>query len=95
QYEMDAINRGIAYLVNSQRDDGTWDEDYFTGTGFPCHFYLKYHLYYQNFPLMTLGRYRSLLGNQQTLAIPLSLKTRDAEAVSLENGKTAESSTRS
>lgn len=65
-YEMDAMNRGIAYLVNQQQQNGSWDEAYFTGTGFPCHFYLKYHLYYQNFPLMALGRYRSLLASRQS-----------------------------
>ncbi|ELS01058.1 squalene-hopene cyclase [Xenococcus sp. PCC 7305] len=52
-----AIAKGIDYLIKTQRDDGTWNEDEFTGTGFPCHFYLKYHLYQQYFPLMALGRY--------------------------------------
>ena len=61
-YAKAAIERGVNYLVETQRADGTWDEDYFTGTGFPCHFYLKYHLYFQHFPLTALGRYRSLLG---------------------------------
>jgi squalene-hopene/tetraprenyl-beta-curcumene cyclase len=60
KYEMDAIERGVHYLITTQRSDGTWNEDYFTGTGFPCHFYLKYHLYQQHFPLTALGRYRSL-----------------------------------
>ncbi|MEL6930599.1 MAG: squalene--hopene cyclase, partial [Cyanobacteria bacterium J06600_6] len=46
-----AIERGIEYLLNTQQPGGTWDEDQFTGTGFPCHFYLKYHLYQQYFPL--------------------------------------------
>ena len=55
----EAIDRGIAYLIKTQRSDGTWDEAYFTGTGFPGHFYLKYHLYQQHFPLTALGRYRS------------------------------------
>ncbi|MBD3561535.1 squalene--hopene cyclase, partial [Planktothrix sp. FACHB-1355] len=50
KFEKEAIDRGINYLVTAQRSDGTWDEDYFTGTGFPCHFYLKYHLYLQHFP---------------------------------------------
>lgn len=59
-YATDAIERGVSYLVATQRDDGTWDEPYFTGTGFPNHFYLKYHLYQQHFPLTALGRYRSL-----------------------------------
>lgn len=52
-----AIARGINYLLETQRSDGTWDEDYFTGTGFPSHFYLKYHLYQQHFPLTALGIY--------------------------------------
>ncbi len=60
RYELAAIERGVQYLLDTQQSDGTWDEDYFTGTGFPCHFYLKYHLYLQHFPLTALGRYRSL-----------------------------------
>ncbi len=52
-----AIERGIEYLLETQQADGTWDEDQFTGTGFPCHFYLKYHLYQQYFPLQALARY--------------------------------------
>ncbi len=51
------VDRGIEYLLNTQQSDGTWDEAQFTGTGFPCHFYLKYHLYQQYFPLQTLARY--------------------------------------
>lgn len=56
-----AIERGVNYLTTTQKMDGTWDEDYFTGTGFPCHFYLKYHLYQQHFPLTALGRYQKML----------------------------------
>lgn len=55
-----AIERGIGYLLETQRSDGTWDESEFTGTGFPSHFYLKYHLYQQYFPLLALGRYQAL-----------------------------------
>ncbi len=54
-----AIERGVNYLVETQRPDGTWDESEFTGTGFPGHFYLKYHLYQQHFPLTALGRYKA------------------------------------
>lgn len=54
-----AIERGIDYLLKTQQPDGTWYEADFTGTGFPCHFYLKYHLYAQYFPLIALGRYLS------------------------------------
>ncbi len=57
-YAMEVLDRGIHYLLQTQRPDGTWNEAYFTGTGFPCHFYLKYHLYQQHFPLTAIGRYR-------------------------------------
>jgi len=61
QFAEAAVQRGIRYLLQTQRADGTWDESYFTGTGFPSHFYLKYHLYQQHFPLTALGRYHNLL----------------------------------
>jgi squalene-hopene/tetraprenyl-beta-curcumene cyclase len=57
KFAKEAINKGINYLLNTQNNDGTWDEKEFTGTGFPCHFYLNYHLYRQYFPLIALGRY--------------------------------------
>jgi squalene-hopene/tetraprenyl-beta-curcumene cyclase len=60
---LEAIEQGIAYLVATQQPDGTWFEADFTGTGFPCHFYLKYHLYQQYFPLMALGRYQAVMGS--------------------------------
>jgi squalene-hopene/tetraprenyl-beta-curcumene cyclase len=53
----EATERGIAYLVANQLDDGGWDEPYFTGTGFPGDFYINYHLYRVVFPVMALGRY--------------------------------------
>ncbi len=51
------VGAGIDYLIQTQRDDGDWDETPFTGTGFPKVFYLKYHLYSLYFPLMALARY--------------------------------------
>ncbi|MBD2448887.1 squalene--hopene cyclase [Nostoc sp. FACHB-152] len=57
---IEAIERGINYLVSTQKPDGTWFEADFTGTGFPCHFYLKYHMYQQYFPLIALGRYQAI-----------------------------------
>jgi squalene-hopene/tetraprenyl-beta-curcumene cyclase len=47
----------VAYLVETQGEDGSWDEPWFTGTGFPGDFYINYHLYRLVFPLMALGRY--------------------------------------
>ena len=54
------VRRGIDYLINQQDADGSWDEPWFTGTGFPRVFYLRYHYYRMYFPLMALGRYRTL-----------------------------------
>ena len=48
---------GVAWLARTQREDGSWDEPWFTGTGFPWDFSLNYHLYRHVFPLSALGRY--------------------------------------
>jgi squalene-hopene/tetraprenyl-beta-curcumene cyclase len=53
------VDRGVGWLIGTQREDGGWDEDFFTGTGFPGDFYINYHLYRLVFPLMALGRYAS------------------------------------
>ncbi|MEO6879697.1 MAG: squalene--hopene cyclase [Mycobacteriaceae bacterium] len=53
-----AVERGVQWLVRTQRGDGGWDEPQFTGTGFPGDFYINYHLYRIVFPLSALGRYR-------------------------------------
>lgn len=55
--ESKAVERGIEWLADTQREDGSWDEPYFTGTGFPWDFSINYHLYRQVFPLTALGRY--------------------------------------
>jgi squalene-hopene/tetraprenyl-beta-curcumene cyclase len=54
-----AIHKGVSYLVDAQNPDGSWSEHEFTGTGFPCVFYLKYHLYRNSFPLYALARFRN------------------------------------
>jgi squalene-hopene/tetraprenyl-beta-curcumene cyclase len=53
----ESIQRGILYLLETQRPDGHWDEDQYTGTGFPRVFYLAYHLYRDYFPLIALSTY--------------------------------------
>lgn len=53
-----AVVRGILWLLNRQRPDGTWNETACTGTGFPQVYYLTYGLYRDYFPLMALGLYR-------------------------------------
>jgi len=52
-----ALSRGIRFLLDRQRKDGTWFEPEYTGTGFPLVFYLKYHYYSVYFPLMALSLY--------------------------------------
>ncbi|QPJ61876.1 MAG: squalene--hopene cyclase [Candidatus Nitronauta litoralis] len=59
-----AATKGVQYLIDQQQEDGSWYEDYFTGTGFPGHFYIRYHMYRQFFPLMALSRYRTALQSQ-------------------------------
>jgi len=55
-----AVERAIDYLVRTQGPDGTWAERAFTGTAFPRHLYLRYHLHRHIFPLLALSRFRRL-----------------------------------
>jgi squalene-hopene/tetraprenyl-beta-curcumene cyclase len=50
-----AARRAVDYLVALQSADGRWTERAWTGTGFPGHFYLRYHGYPQYFALSALG----------------------------------------
>ena len=56
-----AVRKAVGYLLDQQRENGTWAEAACTGTGFPRVFYLMYHLYRNVFPLYALARYRNLL----------------------------------
>jgi squalene-hopene/tetraprenyl-beta-curcumene cyclase len=57
QRDGDATRRGVEWLVANQSADGTWDEPWFTGTGFPWDFSINYHLYRLVWPVMALGRF--------------------------------------
>ena len=63
EHRSEAVRRGVAWLVQTQLDDGTWDEPQYTGTGFPGDFYINYHLYRLTFPVMALGRF---VGGEET-----------------------------
>jgi squalene-hopene/tetraprenyl-beta-curcumene cyclase len=52
------VMHGVAWLEERQNGDGRWEDSEFTGTGFPNHLYLRYHMYAHYFPLMALGRFR-------------------------------------
>lgn len=52
-----SLYSGVEFLIEKQTQDGTWDEELATGTGFPRVFYLSYHLYRNSFPLLALSRF--------------------------------------
>jgi squalene-hopene/tetraprenyl-beta-curcumene cyclase len=71
------LKRAINWLAYTQLEDqdaidpeknpdgdppGSWVEPWFTGTGFPRVFYLRYHLYRLYFPVMAIGRYLAAHG---------------------------------
>ena len=82
--------RGVNWLVETQRADGSWDEPQYTGTGFPSDYYINYHLYRLTFPVMALGRClraggapelageAAARGVRPTVAEPLALPGADA-----------------
>jgi squalene-hopene/tetraprenyl-beta-curcumene cyclase len=59
--EDSSSRRAADYLCAAQRSDGDWEEEHFTGTGFPLDFMIRYHLYRITFPLLALGRLRERL----------------------------------
>ena len=63
-----AVARGVRYLTQTQGADGFWEEERFTGTGFPRVFYLRYHGYRKYFPLWALARYRRLRQSNERFA---------------------------
>jgi squalene-hopene/tetraprenyl-beta-curcumene cyclase len=65
-----ASSKAAEYLVTQQNQDGSWDEEDFTGTGFPCVFYLKYHLYRNSFPVYALARFHNGLRDREALNQP-------------------------
>ncbi len=61
-----SVQKGIDYLVETQRADGGWDEALATGTGFPQVFYLQYHYYRHSFPVLALSTYLKLKNGNGT-----------------------------
>lgn len=56
-----SIQSGIQFLLNTQYQDGTWNGDNYTGTGFPKVYYMRYDFYRINWPLISLTEYRRAL----------------------------------
>jgi squalene-hopene/tetraprenyl-beta-curcumene cyclase len=61
-----SLLQGIEYLLDTQRQDGSWNEALSTGTGFPKVFYLNYHLYRLYFPLLALAEFAQLKNSRAT-----------------------------
>jgi squalene-hopene/tetraprenyl-beta-curcumene cyclase len=61
--DSDSVRRGVRYLLENQLYDGSWQDAYWTGTGFPKVFYLRYHLYATYFPLWALAEYAASPGD--------------------------------
>ncbi|MEW6658343.1 MAG: squalene--hopene cyclase [Thermodesulfobacteriota bacterium] len=59
------VKAGVDYLLKTQTLQGRWEEPYYTGTGFPGHFMIRYHLYRDCFPLMALGQYLNIISGQE------------------------------
>jgi squalene-hopene/tetraprenyl-beta-curcumene cyclase len=62
------VLRALEYLLSNQGPEGSWHDDYWTGTGFPKVFYLRYHLYAVYSPLLALGIFQSLQPLEGTTA---------------------------
>jgi squalene-hopene/tetraprenyl-beta-curcumene cyclase len=60
----DSVARGVAYLLRTQKKNGSWDEPHTTGTGFPRVFYLVYTLYRDYFPLIALTAYAKVMAEE-------------------------------
>jgi squalene-hopene/tetraprenyl-beta-curcumene cyclase len=65
----DEARKGLAFLLEKQREDGTWDEKEFVGTGFPRHFMLRYHNYRNCFPLMAFGIFIRQFGEADAVGL--------------------------
>jgi squalene-hopene/tetraprenyl-beta-curcumene cyclase len=67
------VTQGMEFLFKKQNRHGCWDEENYTGTGFPGHFYIRYHGYRHYFPLLALGEYRRAVarGSKESSVSPM------------------------
>ncbi len=68
-----SVQRGLHYLLSTQRPDGAWDEPQITGTGFPRVFYLKVRHVSAEFPAPGSGHLSELSKWARALSESLSL----------------------
>ncbi|MCH2154354.1 MAG: hypothetical protein MK089_13525, partial [Phycisphaerales bacterium] len=59
-------------LVNPDGDPpGSWSEPWYTGTGFPKVFYLRYHMYRLYFPIMAVARWSAAAAPDRVVMEPV------------------------
>ena len=63
--ESETVQRGMNFLLSGQNSSGTWEEEWFTGTGFPRVFYLRYHYYKHYFPLWAMAQYHTFVTGEK------------------------------
>lgn len=63
EVKSDSCARAVKWLREAPREENSprWEEDVYTGTGFPKVFYLKYHGYAAFFPLWATARYDRMI----------------------------------
>lgn len=64
----EAASRGVEYLLRTQQEHGGWEDEWWTGTGFPDVFYLRYGYYDDYFPLLALAEFRESAGHSRAEA---------------------------
>ncbi|WP_408734228.1 squalene--hopene cyclase [Paraburkholderia bannensis] len=80
-FESESVQRGIAYLLSVQDNEGFWWHRSHNAPGFPRIYYLKYHGYTAYFPLWALSRYRRLVSAAQAAATTSTTVQESALAV--------------
>ncbi len=71
----ESLHNGIDFLIRTQCADGTWNEEYCTGTGFPRVFYLAYTDYRNTFPVLALAEYRKAMAFSEESHQPAAVKS--------------------
>lgn len=72
-----AVAAGVRFLAERYQDG--WEEQQFTGTGFPRVFYLRYHGYSLFFPVWSLAVYQRYTSGVET--VQMQVTRRDAPAI--------------
>ncbi len=83
-----AVTKAIRYLTLMQDEDGVWDEEEFTGTGFPRVFYLRYHYYPIYFPLLAISQWALKVHPKRTdNELPVLRKKTSSQGTVISAGK--------